>query len=156
MERRLQDRRPLHAGVTATLLALLAAWLAWTLLLFAVSGRGVLSTSVGVSHEPFRNFFAGLTGVLALFLTALLFSAFAAVLVGVPLLLMVVPAPVPNYEGQLAPAFIVFVFESLFQAEGEPLLAGLILLVTALVGIAAGIFLGRSGKPERPAENPNN
>lgn len=71
-------------------LALIAAWLAWTLLLFAVGGRGVLSTSEGVRHEPFRSFFVGLSGVLALFLTALLFGAFAAVLVGVPLLLMVV------------------------------------------------------------------
>lgn len=71
-------------------LALLAAWLAWTLLLFAVGGREVLSTSEAVQTEPFRNFFIGLSGVLALFLTALLFSAFAAVLVGVPLLLITV------------------------------------------------------------------
>ncbi len=71
-------------------LALLAAWLAWTLLLFAIGGRGVLSGSEAIQQEPFRNFFVGLSGVLALFLSALLFSAFAAVLVGVPLLLMVV------------------------------------------------------------------
>ena len=70
--------------------ALVAAWLAWTLLVFAIGGRGVLSASDGVSGEPFRNFFVGLSGVLALFLTALLLSAFAAVLVGVPLLLLVV------------------------------------------------------------------
>lgn len=71
-------------------MALMAAWLAWTLLLFAIGGRGVLSSSEGIQQEPFRNFFVGLSGVLALFLSALLFSAFAAVLVGVPLLLMVV------------------------------------------------------------------
>ncbi len=70
--------------------ALVAAWLAWTLLVFAIGGRGVLSASESIRVEPFRNFFVGLSGVLALFLTALLLSAFAAVLVGVPLLLMVV------------------------------------------------------------------
>ncbi len=71
-------------------LALVAAWLAWTLLLFAVGGRGVLSASDGIRVEPFRNFFVGFSGVLALFLTALLLSGFAAMLVGVPLLLLVV------------------------------------------------------------------
>ena len=31
-----------------------------------------------------------------------------------------VPAPVPNYETQLAPAFIVLIFETFFQTEGQP------------------------------------
>jgi hypothetical protein len=76
--------------VVGAKLALVAAWLVWTFLLFAVGGRELLSTSRGVRREPFRNFFVGLSGTLALFLTALLFSAFAAVLVGVPLLLLAV------------------------------------------------------------------
>jgi len=71
-------------------LALLAAWLTLTLLLLATSGRGVLSTSEQVRIEPLRNFFVGLTAVLALTMTGLFFSAFAAAVVGVPLLVLVV------------------------------------------------------------------
>ena len=70
-------------------LALLAAWLTLTLLLLATSGRGVLSTSDQVRIEPLRNFFVGLTAVLAMTMTGLFFSAFAAALVGVPLLVLV-------------------------------------------------------------------
>ena len=71
-------------------LALLAAWLALVMVFFAASGRHVLSTSAGVAAEPFRSFVTGLVGVIALLLTALLFSAFAAALVGVPLLVLAV------------------------------------------------------------------
>ena len=60
-----------------------------------------------------------------------------------PLLLMVAPAPVPNYDGQLAPAFVVLIFESLFQSDGEPVTSGLILLAAALLAMAAGLLLGR-------------
>ena len=71
-------------------LALLAAWLTLTLLLLATSGRGVLATSEQVRLEPLRNFFIGLTAVLALTMTGLFFSAFAGAVVGVPLLVLVV------------------------------------------------------------------
>lgn len=71
-------------------LALLAAWLTLTLLLLATSGRGILATSQQVGLEPLRNFFVGLTAVLALTMTALFFSAFAGAVVGVPLLVLVV------------------------------------------------------------------
>ncbi len=71
-------------------LALLAAWLLLTLVLFAVSGRQLLATSERVVAEPFRCFSVGFTGVLAMTLTALLFSLFAAALVGIPLLVLVV------------------------------------------------------------------
>lgn len=70
-------------------LALLAAWMVLTLILLAVSGREIQRTSEVVQAEPFHCFLVGLTGVLALFLTALFFSAFAAVVVGVPLLALV-------------------------------------------------------------------
>ncbi len=81
---------PLSPLVLGAKLALVAAWLALTLLLFATSGRELLATSEAVQAEPFRNFFVGLTGVLALVLSGLFFSAFAAALVGVPLLVLVV------------------------------------------------------------------
>jgi cytoskeletal protein CcmA (bactofilin family) len=70
-------------------LALLAAWLLLTLILLAVSRREVVQVSTQLTREPFRCFVVGLTGVLALFLTGLFFSAFAAVVVGVPLLALV-------------------------------------------------------------------
>ena len=81
---------PASPIVLGAKLALLAGWVALTLMLFAVSGGGVLSTSRAVAEEPFRNFFVGLTGVLAVFLTALLFAALAAALAGAPMLVLVV------------------------------------------------------------------
>ena len=71
-------------------LALMAAWLALTLLLFATSGRQLLETSESVQANPGRNFVTGVAAVLAMLLTALLFSAFAAAIVGIPLLILVV------------------------------------------------------------------
>ena len=76
--------------VVGAKLALLAAWAALLLLLFAASGREVLGTADGVRREPFRSFCVGLTGVLALVLTGLFFSVFTGGLVGVPLLVLVV------------------------------------------------------------------
>jgi hypothetical protein len=70
-------------------LALLAAWMVLTLILLAVSGREVQRTSETAQAEPFHCFLVGLTGVLALFLTGLFFSSFAAMIVGVPLLALV-------------------------------------------------------------------
>ena len=73
-------------------LALLTAWLALVLLLFATSSREVLATSESVAGEPFRNFFLGLTASLTLVLAALFFTAFSTALVGVPMLVLVVVA----------------------------------------------------------------
>lgn len=50
---------------------------------------------------------------------------------------LLLPAPVPGYEGQLAPAFVVFLFEWLFQREGSPAMAGRILLLGTCVTSAA-------------------
>ena len=76
--------------VLGTKLALLAAWAALLLVLFAASGRQVVETADEIRREPFRSFFVGLTGLLALVLTGLFFSAFTGGLVGVPLLVLVV------------------------------------------------------------------
>lgn len=56
---------------------------------------------------------------------------------------MVVPAPVPGYDGQYAPAFIVALFEAVFQKEGSPQTAFavltasgvLVLLIVTLVAV---------------------
>jgi hypothetical protein len=76
--------------VVGAKLALLAAWAALLLLFFAASGRQLLETADGVTREPFRSFFVGLTGVVSLVLTGLFFSAFARGLIGVPLLVLLI------------------------------------------------------------------
>ncbi len=84
-------------------LALLAFWAFVSLLLFAVGRRELLATSDSVRLEPFRNFFLGLTGVAAMVLTALFFSAFAGALIGVPLVvLVIVIALVLRFWGMVA------------------------------------------------------
>lgn len=60
-----------------------------------------------------------------------------------PLALLTVPAPVPNYDGQLAPAFVVLIFESLFQSEGEPGTAAGILLAAVLIAVALAMLIAR-------------
>lgn len=62
-----------------------------------------------------------------------------AVLLGVWLLL---PAAVPGYPGQYAPAFLVFAFEWLFQTPGEPRAAGVILVAGAALLCALGLLVG--------------
>jgi len=72
--------------VIAAKLALLTAWLALALALFAVDGRGVLATSELVGIAPLRSFVTGLTAVLALFLLCVAVAAFVPGVAGVPLL----------------------------------------------------------------------
>jgi len=78
--------------VLAAKLGLVAAWLALCLLLFATGGRALVATSEEIALEPLRCFLAGVTGVAAAFLTALLFSAVLPALVAVPMLVLVVLA----------------------------------------------------------------
>lgn len=89
--------------VLAAKLALAAAWLALTLLLFAVGGRGVSTTSDEVRLEPWACFTAGLVAVLAITTSALLLSALLPSLVAVPLLALVVfAATVAKLWGMVA------------------------------------------------------
>jgi hypothetical protein len=82
----------LSPQVLAAKLALAAAWLALTLLLFAVGGHGVARTSEEVRLEPWACFVAGLVTVLAATVSALVLSALLPPLVAVPLLALVVLA----------------------------------------------------------------
>jgi hypothetical protein len=94
---------PASPVVMGAKLALLAAWAAVLLFLFAVSGRELLATSEAVRREPFRSFAVGLTGVLAMALTALFFSVLAAALVGLPMLaLLLLVALVLKLWGMVA------------------------------------------------------
>lgn len=84
-------------------LGVLAAWTAVLLLLFAASGRGILSTSEAVRTEPLHSFVVGITAVLALVVTALFLTALFAALVGLPLLgLVLVAALVLKFWGMVA------------------------------------------------------
>ena len=76
--------------VLGSKLALVTAWLVLTLLLLAMSGREVTATAASVAAQPLRNVIVGLTAVLAMLLVAVLFSAFAGALIGVPLIALVV------------------------------------------------------------------
>jgi len=102
---------PAHSAVVlGAKLALLAFWAFLILLLFAIGRRELVSTSESIRLEPFRNFLLGLTGVAAMVLTALFFSAFSGMLLGIPLLiLVVVVALVLRFWGMVA----------LFHALGE-------------------------------------
>ena len=46
---------------------------------------------------------------------------------------LLLPAPVPNYPGQYAPAFVVALFELVFQKEGQPAQALQILLLGTVI-----------------------
>lgn len=63
---------------------------------------------------------------------------------------LLLPAPVPNHDGQYAPAFIVALFEAVFQRDGAPeqalkiLLAGsLAVLLLLLLGPLTRRFFNR-------------
>ncbi|MEZ5332968.1 MAG: hypothetical protein R2991_13170 [Thermoanaerobaculia bacterium] len=57
--------------------------------MLSTGGKQVLATSRSVRDEPGRAFVTGLTGILALFLTALLLTALWAAFVGLPMLALV-------------------------------------------------------------------
>jgi hypothetical protein len=71
-----------------------------------------------------------------------------------PPALLLVPAPVPEFPGHYAPAFIVLVFEGLLQADGQSFPALVILLVTALV--IAALVVYRSQRSINSLENEDN
>ncbi|HEV7667812.1 MAG TPA: polymer-forming cytoskeletal protein [Thermoanaerobaculia bacterium] len=120
--------------VVGAKLALLAAWSALLMLLFAACGRQLISTADQIKGEPFRGFATGLVGVLALVLTALFFSAFAGALVGVPLLVLVVLAALAlKLWGMVAVFYALgdFILTRIFRRRMRPASAatlGLLLL----------------------------
>ncbi len=54
--------------------------------------------------------------------------------IALSLIFFLVPAPVPDHGDQLAPAFVVFVFEWLFQTDGSAGQAMRILLISLATG----------------------
>ncbi|MEM9622985.1 MAG: hypothetical protein AAF993_15145 [Pseudomonadota bacterium] len=68
----------------------------------------------------------------------------------------VVPVQVPNYPDQLAPAFVVAIFEMFFQIDGQPQaslrMLGLSLGFVALATVLIYFFAQRRTSPEPPPE----
>ena len=52
---------------------------------------------------------------------------------------ILLPAPVPDYPGNFAPAFVVWVFEGVLQSDGDPLLSLQILVWAsfAVIGLVS-------------------
>jgi hypothetical protein len=63
-----------------------------------------------------------------------------------PPLLLLVPAEVPGFDGNYAPAFVVVIFEALFQVDGEPVAAARMLIVTGLLGLLMITIASRFGR----------
>lgn len=53
---------------------------------------------------------------------------------------ILMPAPVPNYPGNFAPAFVVWVFEGVLKSDGEPMLSLQILLWSSFAVIGLVLF----------------
>ena len=65
------------------------------------------------------------------------------------LVLMVTPAPVPDFPGNFAPAYVVGLFEALFQIDGAPQQALKLLAAAGLAAVAPAAlwsWLGRRRK----------
>lgn len=73
-----------------------------------------------------------------------------------PGVLLLVPAPVPGFSGHFAPAFIVAIFEGLFQSNGRSLGASTILATTIVVTVALVLLVSYLSKPRSNREvSPN-
>ncbi|MDD9961984.1 MAG: hypothetical protein OXU70_07815 [Gammaproteobacteria bacterium] len=65
------------------------------------------------------------------------------------LALMLTPAPVPNFEGHYAPAYIVALFEAVFQLQGEPAQSLKLLLATCLLATVVAALWSWLGPGQR-------
>ena len=72
-------------------------------------------------------------------------------LVALVVVFFILPAPVPNFAGFEAPAFVVMLFEALFQSAGSPEESMRRLLVTglAVLALAAAVLVARRFMRER-------
>jgi hypothetical protein len=93
---------------------------------------------------------AGALGTLALYLLTrkLRWDWLRTLLCWLVPVLLIVPAPVPDFAGNYAPAFVVVVFEAFFQQDGDATVAlgwllGAVCLVVAGVGGYYGILARR-------------
>ena len=103
---------------------------------------------------------AGAAGLLAAFFRLLPYGAgtlWRRLLTGGGLAVMLLPAPVPGYPEQLAPAFIVCIFEAFFQIEGTPgqslRILGAGVAVTLLLVALGHYLMSRYFAPARSADS---
>ena len=84
----------------------------------------------------------GLAGVMVVLTRFIKMPSLRALIVILTPVLFLVPVPVPLYEGNLAPAFMVLLVEGLFQAEGqiEPAVRVLTLAAFAVIGLVVLVF----------------
>jgi len=69
-----------------------------------------------------------------------------------PLLLLTIPAGIPGYDGDYAPAFVVAVFEALFQTDGNPWPALRMLALAFVIGVS-GIIVAATFSRQTPDGN---
>jgi hypothetical protein len=74
-----------------------------------------------------------------------------------PATLLLVPAPIPGYGGNFAPAFLVVVFESLFLRDGRPFGAAAILFTGVAIATLLIAFASNwtRGTPKEVAAGPD-
>lgn len=98
---------------------------------------------------------AGLGGLVGVYvLTRSISSLFVRTLVRCLILVwMLIPAPVPNFDGQYAPAFVVLMFEWLLQTDGDPAVA-IRILIAATVAVIGLVSLAHGLKKYRSRSTP--
>jgi len=73
-----------------------------------------------------------------------------------PAVLLLVPAPVPGFSGHFAPAFIVVIFEGLFQSDGRSVGASTILVTTIVVTVGLVLLVTYLRRPRSDGDiSPN-
>ncbi len=83
---------PLSPTVIGAKAALMLAWTLTGLILVTVWGRSLGATAVEIQSDPLRGFIVGLVAVFSMALSVLFVNAFAPLMVGLPLVLLVVLA----------------------------------------------------------------
>lgn len=63
--------------------------------------------------------------------------------------LMLTPAPLPNFEGYYAPAYIVALFEAVFQLQGQPGQSVKLLLASCLLATVVAALWSWLGPDRR-------
>ena len=92
-----------------------------------------------------------LLSLVVFFWSRLVFGFFSGFLLStLVLVFLTIPAPIPNYQGYFAPAYVVFIFETFFQTKGSSMISGQVLilaLVTAFTLVVAGryFFIKKKG-----------
>ena len=84
-----------------------------------------------------------LLSLVVFFWSRLVFGFFSGFLLStLVLVFLTIPAPIPNYQGYFAPAYVVFIFETFFQIKGSSKMSVQILILA----LVSAFFLTMSGK----------